>query len=135
MIKLKIAYVLDDSITVKNTIVDDVAVQIAGCTPIASIKGTVIIPPPTMNTKSYNQQKAVSGIIKKRPIPKTKKPSSVNVCPLIGSKKRRWVSRPSTPRVSRPEAPDQYAPPNDLLAIESVKFSLLCCHPHAFPRA
>ena len=53
----------------------------------------------------------------------------------FGSKKRRWVSRPSTPRVSRPEAPDQYAPPNDLLAIESVKFSLLCCHPHAFPRA
>ena len=70
MIRLKIAYVLDDSITVKNTIVDDVAVQIAGCTPIASIKGTVIIPPPTINTKSYNQQKAVSGNIIKRPIQK-----------------------------------------------------------------
>jgi hypothetical protein len=42
---------------VKNTIVDDVAVHIAGWTPIASISGTVIIPPPIPNIPAQRPAK------------------------------------------------------------------------------
>jgi hypothetical protein len=54
---LKTAKDVADSKAVKKTIVEEVAVQTAGCTPIANISGTVIIPPPTPNMPAHNPAK------------------------------------------------------------------------------
>jgi hypothetical protein len=47
---------------VKKTIVDEVAVTTAGCTPMVNIKGTAIIPPPVIAKVSHRNQKVATQI-------------------------------------------------------------------------
>lgn len=48
---------LTESKAVKKTMVEEVAVQIAGWTPMVNIKGTVIIPPPIPNIPAHTPER------------------------------------------------------------------------------